>query len=429
VPKPSPAPPSLAPPSQAPGSRSALWAVFAFTFINSIGTGVVTNGIVFLTKNGYQFSRTANYLLSVVLGVTYIAGALLAQPAVNWARRTWRGASSRVVLMVLSIAMGLLCALPQVVLWLDADSQSPWPVWVLVVIYSPMSGALWPLVESYVSGGRSGENLRRTVSRWNIVWSSALILAYVGISGLVEKHAALAVMLLGLLHLGGILALGWFASEPAVHKEEEHEPHPPVYRKLLVTFRLLLPLSYIVSSTLGPYLPEVMRTLDVKPSLQTDLAAVWFTARVLMFLIFERWQGWHGRWYTAIVGGGLLMLGFAACVLGDRIATRGEALFILISGLAMYGIGMAVIYSAALYYAMEVGKAEVQAGGKHEALIGAGYTTGPLVGLGASLAVSGGLIRDHSFEPVVLGIVGAIAAGFAGLVIGRVVRHSRAAPE
>jgi hypothetical protein len=79
---------------------------------------------------------------------------------------------------------------------------------------------------------------------------------------------------------------------------------------------------------------------------------------------------------------------------------------------------MATIYSAALYYAMEVGQAEVEAGGKHEALIGLGYTGGPACGLLAGLAVQAGWIRKESFEPGVLVVVGTVALG-AGLVAAR----------
>jgi hypothetical protein len=94
-------------------------------------------------------------------------------------------------------------------------------------------------------------------------------------------------------------------------------------------------------------------------------------------------------------------------------------------GLGLFGVGMAVIYSGALYYAMEVGKAQVQAGGKHEALIGAGYTAGPLIGLSASIAEDAGRLGAAQFEPVVLGIVAVVAVGFEGVAVHRVVRHSR----
>ena len=101
-----------------------------------------------------------------------------------------------------------------------------------------------------------------------------------------------------------------------------------------------------------------------------------------------------------------------------------------VAGLVALGIGMATIYSGALYYALVVGQAEVEAGGTHEALIGVGYTVGPLCGLLAIGAADAELIpaTDAAFEVAVLTLVGAIAvaaACYAGWRSYRIVRRAR----
>ena len=55
---------------------AALGPVLWLTFINSVGTGIVTNGIYFLAKSAYGLGTKGNFALGVVLGLTYIAGAL-----------------------------------------------------------------------------------------------------------------------------------------------------------------------------------------------------------------------------------------------------------------------------------------------------------------------------------------------------------------
>jgi len=197
-----------------------------------------------------------------------------------------------------------------------------------------------------------------------------------------------------------------------------------VYRKLLVTFRLLLPMSYIVASALGPYLPAVMERLSVPRNWQTVLTTAWLLPRALTFLVLGRWQAWHGRWSMAVVGCLLLLSGFTLCVLAGWLFGGSVAVGILLGGLAMFGVGMATIYSGALYYAMEVGKAEVGAGGAHEALIGAGYTVGPLCGVLASGAVDLKLLEPSGFEPMVLTCVGVVALLLAGVVVRRVFVHA-----
>lgn len=423
--------------SQPPAERSQpkpieYGAVLLFTFINSIGTGVVTNGIFFLTDGpSYGFSQTQNYLLGIVQGITYIAAAVLAGRALARLGRKFPAMTSRGVLVALMLAMAALTTLPQLAAWMAGPGQRPgaWAIWLLVCLYSPLTGVLWPITESYVSGGRSGQALRSAIGVWNVVWSAAIVVAFCGISPLIKSHATEAILALGGLHLLVIPVVMMLARNPAPHGSEHHDPHPPVYDKLLVTFRMLLPMSYVVSSVLGPYLPGAMARLGVAADWRASLATAWLVPRVLMFFVLQRWQGWHGRWSMAPIGGGLLVGGFGVSVLAPVLASGNVAVALLLAGLCLFGMGMATIYSAALYYAMEVGKAEVDAGGMHEALIGFGFTLGPGIGLAASAAAEFGLLPATAFEPVVFGTVALLALGVTGAVVRRTRRYSATSGE
>jgi hypothetical protein len=327
------------------------------------------------------------------------------------------------------LVMGALCSIP----WIAARGggageagarPSAWPIWLLVVAYSPLTGVLWPMVESYVSGGRRGHELRSVIGWWNVVWSAALIFSSLGVSRLVEHHAALAIVLLGMVHVIAAVVVRAFGPEPGAHEEDDPHEVPPVYRRLLITFRLLLPMSYLVSSALLPGLPRVMERAGVAVDWAVAVAAVWLLTRSVSFYAYQRWGGWHGRWWPAIFGPGVLLTGFGVAVLATRVASGPVVTVMVVLGLGMFGIGMATIYSGALYYAMEVGQAEVDAGGTHEALIGVGYTAGPLCGLLAQLAVQKGWIEAGSFEPAMLITVGSVCAVIVGLVLRRVLKHA-----
>ncbi len=401
--------------NQAP---SALWAVLAVAFLASIGTGVVTNGIYFITKHNYRFTEAANYWLGLVLGMTYVAGSLSAGPILRWLAAS-RSVSTRAALGVALGLLGLLCAIPIAF----RGAAGPWPIWLLIILYTPLTGVLWPVIESYVSGGRRAGDLRSAIGRFNYTWSGALVLAYFCVSPTLESGApgegpnhlpAMGIAALGLLHLLTIGLLAPIGPEPGRHLDEAHDPHPASYRQLLVTFRILLPTSYIVLTALLPYLPTAFARLGVPTGLHMALAATWLAARVGAFVLLERWHGWHGRWYPPIAGGLLMLTGFGAAVLAPAMPEPGgAALALIIAGLGAFGIGMAVIYCGALYYAMEVGDAKVEAGGTHEALIGIGYTGGPLLGLIAIKAVDTGWLPSGSFEFTLLASVAAVAAGAA----------------
>lgn len=394
-----------------PGSRAPLSAVLVLTFLGSVGTGVVTTGISFIASQGLGYSKLMNLLLTLALGVSYIAGALLAGPIVRrfTRRHAWlgtRGALAGVLLLIT-----LVCQLP---LLADRFTRglTELSFWVLVLIFSPATGLMWPIVESYLSGGRSGKRLRRAIGRFNIVWSTALVAAYWFMAPLLKEHPMLILSILGTLHLLMIGVLRWFPSDPANHIDEDHEHAPDSYKPLLRTFRILLIASYVVLSALAPLLPVVEEKLGIPVPWWTPIASAWLIARVLLFGLFERWHGWHGRWWAPWTGMSLLLSGFAACILAPSFPNVGMTM--LISGLAVMGVGIAMTYCGALYYALAVESAEIDAGGKHEALIGLGYTLGPACGLlGFALAPD----DPEHFRLWVIGITSVVVLGAGVLAI------------
>jgi hypothetical protein len=294
-----------------------------------------------------------------------------------------------------------------------------------------MTGVLWPVVESYMSGGRSSKELRATMGAFNVVWSSALVAGYLVMAPLIEKNPLVIVGAVGGIHVFSILIVLMLTPDPAGHQvaadetqEGEETGGEEAERRLSVdllgVFRILLPTSYLVFSALTPYLPTALDSLGIAMRWQTPVAATWMASRVLTFLLLERWHGWHGRWLTAVAGCVLLISGFAGAVLAARLGPGTWGLTTLVVGLAGFGVGMGTIYTSALYYALKVGAAQVEAGGTHEALIGCGYTAGPLCGLLAAGAVRSGTVGAGSFSVTMLALAGALATGVCVYAMRRV---------
>ncbi|MBC7834359.1 MAG: hypothetical protein H7Y88_04565 [Phycisphaerales bacterium] len=398
-----------------PAAATSLTLVLAFTAINSLGSGVVTMGISFLARSAYGFSDNENFGLSLVMGLAYIPAAMFAGPALRSIRHRLPWFTTRLALLALMLALGATCMLPWTVDLISnrgpvagGARSGAWTMWVVIGLYAALTGALWPMVESFMSGGRSGHRLRSSIGVFNIVWSSAVVVGFVAI-GPVQAGSPLAVIAaVGLAHIASALFLIGFRADPGRHIHEAHEPHPSRYRGLLEVFRLALPAGYMVTTALQPYMPTVVERLAIPVWAHTPLAATWFGTRVLAFAVLERWQGWHGRWSMPIIGGALILAGFAAAVLSPDLAAaagRPAGIAALLAGLGAFGIGMGTVYAGALYYAMEVGQAEVDAGGTHEALIGVGYVVGPACGLIAAGGVSAGVVTQGSFDTTMIGLI------------------------
>lgn len=412
-------------PASASTAPAPLWAVLSLTFLNSLGTGALTNGIFFLTRSAYGFSALENYALGFLSGGTYMAGALLTGPVLRRLFDRFPALTERAVLAAIMIALAALCSIPMLAERL-AGPGAAWSAWLLIALYSPLTGALWPITESFLSGGRSAHGLRAATGAFNVTWSAAVAAAYWLMAPLVQPAPLAVFLAVGGVHVACLAFLGPIGARPAPHDPDVHEPHPPVYRSLLALFRIELPVSYLTLSALGPYLPIALDHLAVAPQWQTPIASTWLIWRVLAFLVLQQWHGWHGRWAAAVAGGTLLLLGFAGTVLAPWIPGARLGLGLLFPSLACFGVGMGLIYTAALYYAMEVGRSQVDAGGMHEALIGVGYTAGPGCGLLACAAVSANLVGPGSLEPAILTTVTVIALPTMGLAVRHALRRAAA---
>jgi MFS family permease len=218
--------------------------------------------------------------------------------------------------------------------------------------------------------------------------------------------------MLGVVQVCSALCLASFPAEPAKHLSEAPHPHPSDYPRLLATFRCLLPLSTLLLTTLGPFLPRAFARLHAPESIAAGLVALWLLPRAIAFYALAHSHRWQGRWSMAVQAALALGGGFTLAILASGLGDGALGWMLQIAGLVLYGVGMAMVYSGAFYYAMEVGNAEIDAGGKHEALIGVGFAAGPMIGVLASGAVELGQIAPADLEAyLLLGVYAAVAVG------------------
>ena len=376
-----------------------LIATLVFTALASTGTSVVWSGLPFIAKIQYGFSESANLALYVTIGLVYVLGALSS----GWlTKKLQPHISSRCILGSLLVIQTGACSLP-------LFSDQGWVIWVAGAVACMCSSWVWPIVESYVVAGRHGRSMRRSIGWWNIVWMISVAAVMFAMAPLMEHHASMALVGLGGMNVLAICVLPWFVSTPAIHEESmAMEVVPKEYPALLLGARILLPLSYIICGVLSPLLPFVLSGLEVSIFWQTPIAAVWMLSRVVVTGVMWHWATWHGKWSVHWIAALMMALGFVGILIAQDLAT-------LIVGLAIFGGGMGMTYYAALYYAMSVGRAKVDAGGTHEALIGGGYMFGPLVALMTLQASS--QKQEISFEPLIIVVLILLIVAIGALAV------------
>ena len=358
-------------PDESSLQSTPLPAIHALTFLASIGTGVIWNGVPFIAKHEFGFPESRTLQLYVLIGVIYIAGALAAGSVV---RRAERRLSARSLLAMILVLQALVCILP---LAFNAQRDpAGWSLWFVAAATSALSSFLWPIVESYITSGRHGRAMRSAIGWWNVIWTSAVAIGVIGMAPLLEQgNPRLAIVGLGALNIVALASLRWFRPWPGAHDESMSQAAiTPEYPHLLRAARVLLPLSYLLVGSLSPLMPYLLARVQVGLGWETPATATWMLVRVGAIALMWQLAFWHGRWGTLLLGALAMTGGFAAVVLAASLTW-------MIAGLAVFGAGMAIIYYAALYYAMSVGRGAVDAGGTHEALIGVGYAIGPLASL------------------------------------------------
>ena len=393
-------------PAAAPIRPVAALPLGGLTFLCSLGTGVLWNAIYFIAKSEYGFSETESLLLAFVNGVLYMLVAVAAGRIVRaMERRMSTRSALATVLLVQAVLSPLVVIVPSTAM-----------LWFIAVFLSAMGALQWPIVEHFLASGRHGREMRQAVGWWNTSWMAATAIALAA-TGPLESLGLMrwAIPALLPINLGALLFLARFPREPAPQCAEAHARHVPTsYTRLLAAARVLHPLGYLVLGALSPILPYLFGALGTAEDLQAPIGSIWQVARLAAVVVLWRTAFWHGRAATLVVAGFLLAAGFAVAV-----AAPGE--WLLATGLAALGAGQGVLYYTAIYYGLAVGAAEVDAGGTHEALVGAGYFVGPGLGL-ATLAAGAG-------TPVFIGLVlGALAVGFvfAAARAGRAKSHATA---
>lgn len=371
------------------------------TFLASIGTGAITNGIYFLTESALGYGRTHNYALALVIGICYIVGALGIGPTL--ARAAGRFGSTRTIVVILLTVLATLCFAP--IIGARGISRPPpaWSIWLTGAGFGGCTGCLWPIIEGYITGGRRDARLRSAIGAFNIVWATAVILSLWLIAPYVKNAPLMVFFWIGAVHAIAAVLFLKMPSEPPRHLDDSPHVVMPMSRKLLRSTRLLLPGSYVLIASLSPAVPVVLGQLSIDLSWKGPLFSVWLAARLLMFITLERTHRWQGKRLPPVAAGIGLIISFAAIMLSPRVGDMGLLVFVM--GLIAFGLSAGVVYVAALYYGMEVGGSRVDDGGWHEAIIGLGYAGGPACGLFGFMVIPAAFGSPDMAVVVIVGLI------------------------
>ena len=341
------------------------------TALGSISGGVFWTAVFFVTREHYRFSAAENLMVALVMGTGY---ALVARFAGAVSRRFERVGVRRLAAAGF-FAWALVASIPALV-------SSRLGMWVGAVLGAAVPGVIWPVMESFLGGGRHGPELRRALGPYNLTWTFCTAVPLLGFPWLVRAHPLGPLLLCTLTNLVACGALALLPLHPApAHPDHAQASLGREYPALLTASNWLLPVSYLLLAALSPILPHRLSELGT-PVPAALVAATWMVARFASLGAMAAFPYWHGRWGTLVAGAAALLAGVALTLLAGSLG-------LVVFGLALFGAGLGITYFCSIYYSLAVGHAAVDAGGGFEALIGVGYMLGPLIGLCGQLLPGG----------------------------------------
>jgi hypothetical protein len=360
------------------------------TLLESFAATTVMRGVYFLTRFELDFSAGENLAMALGFGVAYVIGAMSSHPlSVRLGERR---------LLALTVFGQLVLHAVLFARYSIGDTGSAYdllrpllercPTGNLVFVGSTLLAGLgalkWPVVESYVSAGQTPASTAKAVGRFNITWASTVPLCLVIAGPLIRWWPSGLFGLPALVNLASLYLIGSLALRPS-HLASDHPDRPTPLelvrlRALLISGRWLLTSSYALLWVLAAILPAILESFGLSVQVATALAALIEAARLATFIGMERYHGWHNRLSPLVAS----LVGMPA---GFLMVLLGADLGVVVAGEIIFGLAGGMAYFVALYYAMVVKNASVDAGGAHEGMIGVGFVMGPAAALaGATLA-------------------------------------------
>jgi MFS family permease len=287
-------------------------------------------------------------------------------------------------------------------------------IWMIPLVMLPFNitcTMFWPAIESGLTRSPGKMPLPKRISGYNLAWSSAGFLAMFT-HGMLESVSYSLIFIVPAASAGlAALVLALFAprmlrqppgvAEPLADDMPTEAPAPRAALLLNMAW-ISNPLAYMAIYALIPIMTQL--TGIKNEALAGIVGSIWLAVRFLGFALTGAWTGWHYkiRWQI----GPLVAL---AASLAGMLLIPGLPVLIICQ--IIFGFSAAILYSASLYYSMHVSSGHGGHAAFHEAVLGIGTTTGPMIG---ALAATG---QPHQAMPrIALGVSSLLAVGLVVLV-------------
>lgn len=350
-----------------------LGLILLFSAVQTFGEALTSRGLFFYTTEELHYSDAQNLLL-------YIPFALAA------------GLSALFLSHRLADALGerralLFCLIVRIVgdLMIYLQPASMWMIAIGGFLRWGGGGALWSIVESYVTAGRSSKDAAKAIGLFNATWSLTIPFSLMAVGPLLEYRPNSLFLIAAGFHVICVVLAVFLPRQPT-HLPDEH-PHRLTRSQVKSLTPLLISCrwSAIASTTLlnivVAIMPGILKGMGQPIVLATSLAAVLDWSRFAAFVLLGWFAGWHARRFLPALIAASMPPGMMLILLAPSLA-------VLVAGQVLLGLALGAAYSASLYYNLLLHNHSVKGAGRHEGIASMGGAIGPMVLTGTAAAAS-----------------------------------------
>ncbi|HUX21360.1 MAG TPA: MFS transporter [Spirochaetia bacterium] len=370
--------------------------VFPAALLTATAIGSANLGLIFFVRLTYGFSPSTVGLFAASYSVWYFIGCVFLRPIGQRLR-------PRFSLIIATGSMGTVMLLLVLI-------GHPVVAFVLYSLFGLLASLFWPPIMGWLSSGLEGKELSRTISRFNLSWSTGTIMSPYIAGALAEIANRLAIyfgiaLLFSATLLVVVAALYW----ARIKSDDYLEPRVQKIRgakgagtPLRYPAWVGIVATYVTIGVIANIFPMFARDHTALSKGQIGLVLL---ARALVstiaFVGIGRTSFWQMR-KPIIIGGQLALAGS----IGVMIFMQGFAGFLL--SVMIFGIIFSFNYSSSIFHGVSGSTERAKRMSVHESISTLGVVVGSVVG--------GVLYQSFSMTVVylfciVVALVGAIIQG------------------
>ncbi|MBC7287205.1 MAG: MFS transporter [Armatimonadetes bacterium] len=273
------------------------------------------------------------------------------------------------------------------VVWLFVGAQkTPMSLLAFIPIGSAALALFWPSVQAWLGDlSATPDRLTKALGSFNVLWTAGLMLGPVACGYLWMLHyyspffagTALVWTTAASLLAVPVIAVSRGSEEPG-HQMDRPNPLADAFLPVAWTANFA---SWYVAGSTRALLPKLADELGFTEVLTGWLVFSFYVGQAVTFLALRQMRGWQYRRWP-------LVAGLAWGLTGMALVAVARAPLTFAIGLAVAGASVGMTYVASLFYSLQAPlEQRGWRSGIHEAVVGAGLSTGPLIGgIAASFA-------------------------------------------